>query len=102
LLEAGAAVAAHDPRAIEAARRVFGDRVSYHADPYEALDGAAALLILTEWMEFRSPDFPRIRSLLKQPLIFDGRNLYAPAALQRYNFEYYSVGRPPVNPNVKT
>jgi UDPglucose 6-dehydrogenase len=99
LLDAGATVAAHDPRALESAQRVFGERVSYHADPYEALPGADALLILTEWMEFRSPDFPRIRSLLKQPLIFDGRNLYAPATVQRYNFEYYSVGRPPVIPD---
>jgi UDPglucose 6-dehydrogenase len=98
LLEAGAQVAVHDPRAMDAARRVFGDRLEYHADPYAALPGAEALLILTEWMEFRSPDFPRIRAALKQPLIFDGRNLYAPATMARYNFEYYSVGRPPVKP----
>jgi UDPglucose 6-dehydrogenase len=96
LLDAGAAVAVHDPRALESARRALGDRVRYHADPYAALDGADALLILTEWREFRSPDFPRIRGLLKQPLIFDGRNLYAPATMERYNLEYYSVGRPPV------
>ncbi len=101
LLDAGAAVAAHDPRALESARRIFGDRVSYHANPYAALEGADALLILTEWMEFRSPDFPRIRSLLKQPLIFDGRNLYNPAAMRRYNFEYHSMGRPPVLIQVK-
>jgi UDPglucose 6-dehydrogenase len=98
LLEAGAQVAVHDPRAMDAARRVFGDRLEYCADPYGALPGAEALLILTEWMEFRSPDFPRIRAALKQPLIFDGRNLYAPATVARYNFEYYSVGRPPVKP----
>ncbi len=96
LLDAGAAVAVHDPRALESARRALGDRVRYHADPYAALQGADALLILTEWREFRSPDFPRIRGLLKQPLIFDGRNLYAPATMERYNLEYHSVGRPPV------
>jgi UDPglucose 6-dehydrogenase len=96
LLDAGAMVTVHDPRALESARRVFGDRVAYHADPYAALEGVDGLLILTEWMEFRSPDFPRIRSLLKQPLIFDGRNLYALATMKRYNFEYYSVGRPPI------
>ena len=96
LLEAGAQVAVHDPRALEATRREFGSRLEYQADPYAALPGADALLIMTEWMEFRSPDFPRIRSALKQPLIFDGRNLYSPATMARYNFEYYSVGRPPV------
>lgn len=96
LLAAGAEVAVHDPRALEAARRVLGDRVSYHADPYAALPGADALLIATEWMEFRSPDFERIRAELRQPLIFDGRNLYEPATVARYNFEYHSVGRPPV------
>jgi UDPglucose 6-dehydrogenase len=96
LLDAGAQFAVYDPRATDSARRVFGDRITYHTDPYAALEGADALLILTEWMEFRSPDFPRIRTLLKQPLIFDGRNLYAPATAKRYNFEYYSVGRPPV------
>lgn len=98
LLDAGAAVAVHDPRALEATRTVFGERVTYSADPYAVLPGADALLILTEWMEFRSPDFPCIRAALKQPLIFDGRNVFAPATMARYNFEYYSVGRPPVNP----
>jgi len=98
LLKAGAQIAVHDPRAMPSARRVLGERVSYHDDPYEVLPGAEALLIMTEWMEFRSPDFERIRATLRQPLIFDGRNLYAAATMQRYNFEYYSVGRPPVNP----
>ncbi len=96
LLAAGAKVAVHDPRAMDAARVFLGDRVEYHSDPYAALPGADALLILTEWMEFRSPDFDRLRAALKQPLIFDGRNVYSPAALARYNFEYYSVGRPAV------
>lgn len=98
LLAAGATVAVHDPEALEATRRVFGDRIEYHAEPYAALPGADALLILTEWMEFRSPDFERIRAALRQPLIFDGRNLYNPAALARYNLEYHSVGRPTVKP----
>lgn len=96
LLEAAAQVAVHDPRALDVTRRVFGSRLEYHADPYAALPGADALLIMTEWMEFRSPDFPRIRAALRQPLIFDGRNLYSPATMARYNFEYHSVGRPPV------
>ncbi len=96
LLKAGAQVAVHDPRAMESARRVLGERVTYHPEPYAALQDADALLILTEWMEFRSPDFRRIAAMLRQPLIFDGRNLYAAATMRRYNFEYYSVGRPPV------
>ena len=77
-------------------RAVLGERVEYCEDAYAALAGAEALLIFTEWMEYRSPDFERIRAALKQPLIFDGRNLYSPATMARYNFEYYSVGRPPV------
>jgi UDPglucose 6-dehydrogenase len=102
LVEAGATVAVHDPRAMDAARRVLGDTVTYCEDPYAALTGADALFIATEWMEFRSPDFDRIRAALKQPLIFDGRNVYNPDAMARYNFEYHSVGRPPVRPGSPT
>jgi UDPglucose 6-dehydrogenase len=72
--------------------------IEYCGDPYDALPGAEALCIMTEWMEFRSPDFPRIRAALRQPLIFDGRNLFAPSTMRRYNFEYHSVGRPTVTP----
>ncbi|MCK4342793.1 MAG: UDP-glucose/GDP-mannose dehydrogenase family protein [Phycisphaerae bacterium] len=96
LLEAGAEVAVHDPRAMESARAIFGRRLEYHIDPYDALPNADALLIMTEWMEFRSPDFDRIRAALKQPLIFDGRNLYSIKTIARYGFEYHSMGRPPV------
>jgi len=96
LLKAGAQVAVHDPRALENARQVLGERVSYHTDAYEPLKGADALLTCTEWMEYRSPDFERIRADLRQPLIFDGRNLYDAKMMNRYGFEYYSVGRPPV------
>ena len=102
LREAGAQLAVHDPRATEATRRVFGDQIEYCTDPYAVLPGADALLIMTEWMEFRSPDFPRIRAALKQPLIFDGRNLYSPATMARYNFEYHSIGRPLVRRAVGT
>ena len=98
LLEAGATIAAHDPRALDSARRVLGDRVGYCEDAYAALEGADALLTTTEWMEYRSPDFDRIRQALKQPLIFDGRNIYDRGMMQRYAFEYYSVGRPPYTP----
>jgi UDPglucose 6-dehydrogenase len=95
VLAAGATVAVHDPRAMDAARPALGTRVTYHDDAYEALRGADALLVCTEWMEYRSPDFERIRADLNQPLIFDGRNVYDPPLMLRYNFEYYSVGRPP-------
>lgn len=98
LLEAGAQVAAHDPRALQNARALLGERVSYWPDAYEALSGADALVTCTEWMEYRSPDFDQIRRRLAQPLIFDGRNIFDPAMMRRYNFEYYSVGRPPLRP----
>lgn len=94
LLAAGAQVAAHDPKAAEPAREVFGGNVTFCDDAYAALEGAAALVICTEWMEYRSPDFDRIRAALKQPLIFDGRNIFELDQIRRYNFEYHSVGRP--------
>jgi len=94
LLEAGAAVRVHDPAARETARRQLGDRVTYAAHAYDALDGAAALVIVTEWREYRTPDFERIRRLLTRPLIVDGRNLYDPERLARLGFTYESIGRP--------
>ncbi len=96
LLKAGARVQAHDPEALENARKLFGDRVSYHRINYEALKGADALLILTEWNEFRHPNFQRIRTELKQAVIFDGRNLYDPALMKALEFHYFSIGRPAV------
>lgn len=96
LLEAGAAVRVHDPRALDNVLRELGDRVIYCPDAYDALAGAEALVVCTEWNEFRSPDFDRIRRTLRQPVIFDGRNLYSPEQMRRRGFRYYSVGRPPV------
>ncbi len=96
LLAAGAQVQAHDPEALGSARRIFGDRITYHQNNYEALTGADALLILTEWPEFRHPNFQRIRSALKHPVIFDGRNLYDPALMKALELRYYSIGRRPV------
>jgi UDPglucose 6-dehydrogenase len=93
LLRAGASVRVHDPEALDNARRVFGSRVSYHPLNYETLEGADALLIMTEWNEFRHPNFQRIRAALKQPVIFDGRNLYDPALMKALEFRYYSIGR---------
>jgi len=93
LLKAGARVQVHDPEALANAKEIFNDRVSYHTTNYEALGGADALLILTEWNEFRHPNFQRIRAELKQPVIFDGRNLYDPDLMKALDFRYYSIGR---------
>ncbi|HEX9283526.1 MAG TPA: UDP-glucose/GDP-mannose dehydrogenase family protein [Gemmatimonadales bacterium] len=93
LLAAGAAVRVHDPAALATARRHLGDRVCYAAHAYEALEGAAALAVVTEWLEYRNPDFDRIKRLLTRPLIVDGRNLYDPERLARLGFTYDSIGR---------
>jgi UDPglucose 6-dehydrogenase len=96
LLGRGASVCAYDPVAMPEAKHVFRDepRVTYAETPLSALDGADALLIVTEWKEFRSPDFGAIKERLKQPLVFDGRNLYDPALVREAGLEYYSIGRP--------
>ena len=95
LLAAGASVSAYDPIAIDEAQRLYAGRtqVTLTPDAYEAAAGADALLIVTEWQEFRSPDFDRLRQLLVKPRIFDGRNLYDPSLLARLGFEYYAIGR---------
>jgi len=94
LLDAGATVRVHDPAALETARRHFGDRVCYAPQAYDALTGAAALAIVTEWLEYRNPDFTRIKQALSRPLIVDGRNLYDPQRMARLGFIYESIGRP--------
>jgi UDPglucose 6-dehydrogenase len=96
LLKAGAAVQAHDPEAMDEAKKIFGDRISYFRRNYDALKGADALLIVTEWNEFRRPDFARMRELLRRPLIFDGRNLYEPETMREHGFTYVPIGRNPV------
>jgi UDPglucose 6-dehydrogenase len=93
LLGAGARVQAFDPEAMEEARKIFGDRIQYTHRNYDALHGASALLILTEWNEFRRPDFDRVKKLMTRPVIFDGRNIYDPADLRKLGFTYYSIGR---------
>jgi UDPglucose 6-dehydrogenase len=98
LLDRGATVAAHDPVAAEEAKRHFGERITYHKNNYDALAGADALLIHTEWLPYRRPDFPRIKATLRNPLVFDGRNLYRPERMRELGFEYYSVGRRAVHP----
>jgi UDPglucose 6-dehydrogenase len=98
LLAAGAEVHAHDPEALAEAQRIFGSRVQYHRVNYDALQDADALLVVTEWNEFRRPDFERMRQLMRRPVIFDGRNIYDPNQMRELGFVYYSVGRPPVRP----
>ncbi len=100
LWEAGASVRAFDPKAMDEVRRIYGDRpgLTLCDDPDAVLEGADALAIVTEWNLFRSPDFEAIRERLREPVIFDGRNLYDPAALRRHGFTYYAVGRPVARP----
>jgi len=93
LLGKGARVAAYDPEASENARAVFGDRVEFASAPYEALEGADAVIVVTEWNEFRRPDYVRMKELMKTPVVFDGRNIYSPEVMEREGFTYYGVGR---------
>jgi UDPglucose 6-dehydrogenase len=93
LLAKGAKVSAHDPVAERTARRVLGDRIHYTTVPYEALEGADALFVVTEWNEFRHPDFERMKALMKSPVIFDGRNIYDPARMRELGFTYMGLGR---------
>ena len=96
LLERGGRVRVHDPVALDVARSLFGDRVEYVEGNYDALAGASALLILTDWKQYRSPAFARMAGLMQRPLILDGRNLYDPHRMAELGFEYVSIGRPSV------
>ncbi len=96
LLQAGANVHAYDPVANHTAKKVFGNKIRYFNSRYNVLKGADALVLVTEWNEFRSPDFEYMRELLKQPVIFDGRNQYELDEMRARGFTYYSVGRPVV------
>jgi len=93
LLELGAGVRAYDPEAADTARRLFGDRIALCEKSYDALNGADALAVVTEWNEFREPDFKRIKQLLKTPVVFDGRNIYSPEHMRALGFTYFSIGR---------
>jgi UDPglucose 6-dehydrogenase len=93
LLQAGARVQTHDPKATDSARTIFGDRVMYAADPYSAAHGVDALLVMTEWLVYRNPDFERVRKLVRRPLLIDGRNLYEPERMATLGFEYHGIGR---------
>jgi len=93
LLAAGATVRAHDPEAIKEARKLFGDRIEYSHNQYDILAGADALAVITDWSEYRNPDFDRIMAALKSPLIVDGRNLYKPDRMASAGFSYIPLGR---------
>ena len=93
LLRAGAKIKAHDPVAMNEARKIFKKRIQFSDDDYEMLRDADALVVVTEWSEFRTPDFKKIKKLLKKPLIFDGRNIYNKAELRKMGFTYHSIGR---------
>jgi UDPglucose 6-dehydrogenase len=96
LIERGAAVIAYDPVAMDEAKRVFASvrGLTFADSPLDAAAGADALIVVTEWQEFRSPDFAELRRRMKQPLVFDGRNLYDPAQARAAGMEYFGIGRP--------
>jgi len=93
LLKGGATVRAHDPEAMEEMKRKIGHTVKYFDNNYECLKGADALVIATEWNDFRRPDFERMKLIMKQPVIFDGRNIYDPRVMVERGFVYYGIGR---------
>ena len=93
LLELGAGIKAHDPEAIKEAKKIFGNRISFSAQQYDILSGSDALIIVTEWNEYRTPDFDTIKERLNTPVIFDGRNLFEPKRLANLGFTYHSIGR---------
>jgi UDPglucose 6-dehydrogenase len=93
LLDDGASVVAYDPVAMHEAERILGNKIDYSTDQYKTLEGADALVIVTEWPEFRSPDFDAIASALKQKAVFDGRNIYEPSEMRSLGFHYECIGR---------
>jgi UDPglucose 6-dehydrogenase len=93
----GAVVHVYDPIAMEEAKKLFGTRVKYFQNDYDALRGADALIVVTEWSEFRRPDFDRMASLMRERVIFDGRNIYDPRILREKGFTYFSIGREAVH-----
>jgi len=98
LLKRGAELTVHDPVAMPNIQKQFGDRLTYNAVPLDALRDADALVICTEWKEFQNPDFEAMRGLMRQPVVFDGRNLYEPRTMRSAGFTYYSIGRATVRP----
>jgi UDPglucose 6-dehydrogenase len=93
LLAEGAKVQAYDPEAAKVAKGIFGEKVEYYPTNYDALQGADCLAIVTEWNEFRRPDFDRMKTIMRSPIVFDGRNLFTPEQMKQHGFTYYSIGR---------
>ena len=98
LLQLGAKLQVHDPEAMANVRAIYGEKLTYDELPLETLNDADALAIVTEWREFRNPDFDDIKSRLRQPVIFDGRNLYSPRLMKSLGFTYHCVGKSAVIP----
>jgi UDPglucose 6-dehydrogenase len=101
LLDAGADVTAFDPEAMPNVKRIFGEKITFAKDQYDAVEGADALIIVTEWSEFRNPNFERIAQTLKQQMIFDGRNVYSLEKMQELGFYYESIGRKTVHESIR-
>ena len=97
LLNAGAKIKAYDPEAMDNVRDLIGDKIEYFPNSLDALLGVDALLIATEWAAFRNPDFNKMKSVMKSPVIFDGRNLFSIESMEKINFFYQSIGRKVVN-----
>ena len=97
LKQAGARITGYDPIAMKEAKRKLGDQIKYAEDQYEALRNADALVLVTEWSEFRMPQWDKMETLMNNKLIFDGRNIYEPIYMEKWGWTYYGIGRPPVN-----
>ena len=97
MLKADAKVSAFDPEGMENVKKVLGDKIEYAENPYDILDGADALVIATEWGIFRAPNFDEIAKRMKNKLIFDGRNILTVEKMNELGFQYYSIGRKPIN-----
>lgn len=93
LLKEGAVIRAHDPEALDNVKKIFGDRIEYFENPYDAAEGSDAIFIATEWPEFRTPDFERLSGIVKSRVIFDGRNVYELSVMKEQGYVYYSIGR---------
>jgi UDPglucose 6-dehydrogenase len=96
LLSQGAVVRVHDPEAMDNVRQEYGGKLIYAAKPMEAIEGADALAIMTEWGDYQRPEFKDMLAKMRSPVVFDGRNLYEPATMKRHGFTYHSIGRPAV------
>ena len=102
LLIEGAVIKAYDPEAQANVEKIFGNKISFGSDLYDTIDGADALLVVTEWPEFRTPEFEKIEKLMKNKVIFDGRNVFEPDQMAELGFDYYSIGRQPVISSLKS